>query len=121
MTIQTKHFIEFSDILAVRLECRNEKCRATICLVLAKDAEFEFAKIRVCPNCAKPWFVIPGGSTIEPGVKACIESIKNTIVAIEAWKEQMKGCGYPGFSLALEIKSEIVQAERGQPEQLKAP
>ncbi len=49
-----------------------------------------------------------------------MDSIKKTIEAIDGWKEQMKASGFPGFSLALEVKSEIVQAERSQPEQVKA-
>ena len=118
MTIQTKHFIELSDILSIRLECLNPRCRAAISLALSKDGEFELAKVRVCPNCSRPWLLIPGGSTIEPTVKTCIDSIRVTIGAIDAWKEQMTACGFPGFSLALEIKSEILQAERSQPEQV---
>lgn len=101
MTIQTKRFIELPDIVALRLECND--CGTTICVLVSKEVKVK--TIHSCPNCQKPWLTLPTGSTIEPTVTKCIESIKETITALQSWEQQMKAADFPGFKLTLEIKS----------------
>jgi hypothetical protein len=50
MTAQTRHYIEVSDILALRCECR--KCHAVLTLPLAKDVGKHLSR---CPCCKEGW------------------------------------------------------------------
>lgn len=61
MTKQTKHYIELSDIKALRFECIH--CKASLSLSL-NDA-IDVRKLRSCPNCNEPWAAIPNSSSVE--------------------------------------------------------
>jgi uncharacterized CHY-type Zn-finger protein len=50
MTTQTRHYIEVSDIVAIRCECN--KCHAVLTLPLSKDVG---EALLVCPRCGKGW------------------------------------------------------------------
>jgi hypothetical protein len=50
MTRQTKHYIEVSEILAVRCECKH--CHASLSLPLSKNVA---EALIACPQCGKGW------------------------------------------------------------------
>ena len=90
MTEQTKRFIELSDILAIRCECRNKECRASLSIPLAQVMG---RTVRVCPSCKEPWAQF-GESTYETLFTDLIEKMK----ALDAAK---LGC-----ALSLEVRCE---------------
>ena len=62
MTSQTKHFIELSDIVGLRLQCRNEKCDTSLLLGLDKEAgnlssliALDNNVLTMCPGCGSAW------------------------------------------------------------------
>jgi hypothetical protein len=101
MTSQTKHFIDLSDIVALRFECR--RCHATVSL--ERSGEITVSSLRICPNCREPWAQRPEGSTIEVTIAKFIEQIKEFEEILRRRDELMIG---GGFSLSLEIKSDAV-------------
>ena len=72
MTIQTKHFIELSDIIALRLDCKN--CFAS--LTCSRGDKIEAKLLRVCPQCNEPWAALPGGSTIELEITKLVSALR---------------------------------------------
>ena len=100
MTNQTKHFIELSSILALRLRC-NE-CEAEISLPLSK--ELRVKRLRVCPHCEHAWTI--NGSTMEGAIEDAIGASKTVA--------RLLNRDFPvGFSLMLEIKADKPEAEVG--------
>lgn len=93
MTIQTKHFIDLSSILAVRLRC-NE-CEAEVLLPLLKDLRVK--KLRVCPHCEHAWTT--NGTSIELAIEEALKAIK-------ALARLLNGDFPVGFSLTLEINAD---------------
>ena len=74
MTIQTKHFVEVSDIQGLRISCKH--CGATIFLPFTKD--FDVKKFLRCPLCREGWIIYnDGGSSIEPAVQEAVDAIRN--------------------------------------------
>jgi len=72
MTIQTKRYIELSDIISIRFTCNH--CAATLSLVASdykltqgKDAKQNYF-LRTCPSCGKYW-ADNQGADFEPTVK----------------------------------------------------
>lgn len=53
MTKQTKHYIELTDILALRLECKQ--CHAALTLL---PGDIENRILSVCPSCHYSWAVL---------------------------------------------------------------
>ncbi|HUK46067.1 MAG TPA: hypothetical protein VLW06_00680, partial [Terriglobales bacterium] len=53
MTSQNKKFVELSDILALRLECKRGKCRTSITIPFAQNLMGK--EVRTCPSCGEPW------------------------------------------------------------------
>jgi hypothetical protein len=51
MTNETKHFIELSDVTAVRLACRA--CEAELHVKLTELPQPN--TLSICPNCRRPW------------------------------------------------------------------
>jgi hypothetical protein len=90
MTAQTRHYIEVSDILALRCECR--KCHAVLTLPLARDVGDSLLK---CPRCRTPWTQLEN-STYE------------VLVSEFASKVETLAAQLPNFGLllSLEIKAE---------------
>jgi hypothetical protein len=99
MTIQTKQFIEPSDILAVRFDCLH--CGASVALAVSR--EFSLETLGGCPNCRRPWLKTSDNS-IASTVKACVDAIDKTVATLHEWKNTMKALHHPGFSLFLEVK-----------------
>lgn len=105
MTIQTKHFIELSDLLALRLVCKE--CGATLTLLLS-DEKLATGENRPqmflsdCPVCHHNWAEI-GGSSYEP-------LIRRATASLHKLKELLHGeAAAPlGFALTLEIRPEAV-------------
>jgi hypothetical protein len=94
MTSQTKVFLDPSDIVALRLECKQ--CGAT--LTLALSGAIEAKKLRTCPHCNNPWTMMHE-KTIEPLVEKVINSLSSL-------NRSMDESGFPwGCSLTLEIKN----------------
>lgn len=57
MTVQTKHFIELSDVLSLRFDCKH--CGASLSLSLDDRL---YGTIASCPGCHQPWTVLNGSS-----------------------------------------------------------
>jgi hypothetical protein len=55
MTSETKHFIELSDVIALRLKCRH--CNAELHVTLDELPRTDGA-LSICPNCKRPWATI---------------------------------------------------------------
>jgi hypothetical protein len=112
MTIQTKHFIELSDLVALRLVCKH--CGATLSLLLSDDklAAGENSLntfLSTCPSCHREWAEL-GGSTYEP-------TIRKATAALNRLKGLLYGeLAEPlGFSLTLEIKPEAMPDQKYKP------
>jgi Zn finger protein HypA/HybF involved in hydrogenase expression len=90
MTSQTKHYIEVSDILGIRCECKN--CHAVLTLPLAKDVGNTLLK---CPRCGKPWTRLEN-STHEIQVSEFAAKVETLAAQLPNF----------GFLLSLEIKPE---------------
>jgi hypothetical protein len=65
MTSQTQKFIELSDILALKLECKH--CGSALAIPSSRDmaGREDIGKLSTCPVCRMPWASL-GGSTYEP-------------------------------------------------------
>ena len=105
MTIQTKHFIELTDLIALRLTCKH--CGATLSLLLS-DAKLAMGEnsqstfLSSCPSCHRNWADL-GETTYEP-------QIKKATAALNRLTQLLHGeSAVPlGFSLTLEITPEAV-------------
>ena len=90
MTSQTKVYIEMSDILSLRCDCKE--CGASLSLPLS----FGVAKsMLACPKCRKPWLQYEGGTyqiTVDEFAKT-IEALKHILPTV-------------GFKLYIEIAPE---------------
>jgi len=100
MTIQTKHFIETSDIVSARFECN--KCRATFAVAISPEIRVD--TLMMCPNCSCPWLGIPGKSDIAVAVKDFVNAVAKMARVLREWNTNMKILGLPGFSFTLEIR-----------------
>jgi hypothetical protein len=94
MTSQTKHYIDVSDILALRFECA--KCKTSISFLVGESMDVR--KLGACPNCGEWWANIPLESTIAPDIRDFIESAKRLMRTLGPDSEFSKR-----FSLTLEI------------------
>lgn len=109
MTIQTRHFIEVSDLLALRFVCK--KCDATLSLLLSDD-KLKTGENRVknfidrCPSCGCDWFDI-GQSSYEQVITRVTASLNRLIELMNS--ETAKSLG---ASLIFEIKPGAVPGER---------
>lgn len=92
MTVQKKHFIELSDVLALCCECKNPKCGATLVLPLSKITATE--SLRVCPQCKNPWTRFDP-ATFEPEISKFIDAFTH----LRTLNDKL------GFSLSLEIEA----------------
>jgi len=59
MTTQTKRFIELSDLLGLRFECKE--CHASLFLPLSKV--LIASRLRSCPHCNHPWLAVMNGQS----------------------------------------------------------
>ena len=97
MTAQFKYFIELSDIIGIRCECKNPECRATLLLPLNDMRE----ALVCCPRCTQGWTRL-GETTFEMEVKKYLKELENL-------KSMAK---HLGFTLTLEIDERAIPAER---------
>ena len=104
MTVQTKHFIEPSDIIAVRIDCN--KCNASVSLAIGK--ELTLNALAICPNCKRPWLK-RGDASIDLELQKCIEAINAATTALDGWKESSKAAAVDGFTFRLEVKDDLAQ------------
>ncbi|MGD0158494.1 MAG: hypothetical protein ABSB50_20580 [Terracidiphilus sp.] len=96
MTSQTKHYIELSDILSVRCDCKE--CGASLSLPLASNLADALFK---CPKCGKSWVRFQGG-TYELTIATFMKSL-----------EDLKGLlPNAGFNLHFEIAADLVSGGR---------
>lgn len=101
MTSQTKRFIEVSDIVGVRLECK--KCGCALLLGLShKDAIANLLEpankiLSTCPTCGGIWASLPNG------LLAFDTEIKDFFRRMEQIKEIESKFG---FRLSLEVREE---------------
>jgi hypothetical protein len=100
MTVQTKQYIEVSDISAVRFECKT--CHATLTLQLAEV--FKTSALATCPNCNAWWAALAQGQTIEPTINTFVDAFRNLVDVLKR-KKEISG-GKDGFSFSLEIRRE---------------
>jgi uncharacterized paraquat-inducible protein A len=98
MTSQTKHYIQLSDILAVRFECKE--CGAAVSLPISM--KINFSRISVCPNCGNPWATIMQTS-LESDLKLTADAIFRATALLTQHQKILEGAGFKGFSLALEV------------------
>ncbi len=108
MTVQTKHFIELRDILAVRFDC--VQCGATLSVKIG-DAKLSTGAnaphihhFQSCPNCGRGWSVeLREGGTVD-------QLIRKLTVSLNQLVQVLHGNGpiatSLGFDLLLEIKDE---------------
>jgi NAD-dependent SIR2 family protein deacetylase len=100
MTSQTKHFIELSDITALRCEC--QRCHTTLTIPVLEKIKTD--KIRTCPNCNEPWAANDSGTIIELSIKEFIDSLQQLSGALQGWRQVVP----VGFQISLELKSDVV-------------
>ncbi|MGA2371143.1 MAG: hypothetical protein ABSG11_10785 [Candidatus Korobacteraceae bacterium] len=72
MTSQTKHYIELSDILALRFECKN--CKTSVTFGMSQN--FDLKKLSDCPGCKKTWVYDGYDISIQAEIEEVINSIK---------------------------------------------
>lgn len=101
MTSQTKRFIELSDVVGIRLECR--KCGCALLLdTNHKDALDNLLNpankiLSTCPACGNLWAGLPDGRmAFDTEVKDLFRRLEQVKVLETKF----------GFSLSLEIKEE---------------
>lgn len=97
MTIQTKHYIDLSDIINFRFECKT--CGTSLTVPL-KDRLMN--RLEKCPGCYQPWAILNGAS-YEPLFDRFREAVLNLDNAL---------VGPPpaplGLRFSLEIKAEAL-------------
>ncbi len=107
MTSQTKRFIELSDIIGLRVQCRNPKCEASLLIgdaqimALAQDNDSTLYK---CPACRSGW-TIPATENLgypgsERGYDKEIKTFLRMLINMRAFESKV------GCHLMLEIKEE---------------
>lgn len=95
MTSEVKNFIELSDILKMRFECKG--CKAA--LELALD-EVKQGSIRQCPHCRAGWAAFQGADQGWNDHEGLFTGLAQGIQKAEGFSRG----GVIGFSLKLEIK-----------------
>lgn len=102
MTIQTKRFVELTDILAFRLTCKH--CGVTISFPIddfkLKSDRVNTPFLAVCPSCHQSWADL-GGASYE-------QLVTRVTAALNRLREVLYGEPPTplGFSLAIEITPE---------------
>jgi hypothetical protein len=94
MTIQTKHFIELPDIVALRCECKNPECRTV--LILPLDSAMNGA-LQLCPKCKRGWALL-AESSFESFIKDFIDRLHK----LKQFDDRL------GCAMTLEIKETAI-------------
>jgi hypothetical protein len=93
MTHQTTHFMDSSEILGLRVECKH--CHMALSLPKSY-ADTRVENFRRCPNCNEPWTELSNGIGLENAVKRFITALREFEGAMQCHADK-------GFSLAIEI------------------
>lgn len=98
MTSQTKKFIDLTDFLALRFECKS--CGSTLVIPSTRNLEQreEQGKLSDCPVCRKPWASV-GGSTCEPEIARFLAALSRLNDLLSRFPA--------GFTLTLEVKPDL--------------
>ena len=101
MTSQTKHYVELSDLLALRCECKH--CHATVSLPFGRDVRTE--GLYSCPSCNEPWtnFGYGESQSIDPSVRIFMDAVNKFG---EVLQRTNKLVGDRGFISSLEVRIE---------------
>jgi hypothetical protein len=108
MTSQTKKFIELSDIVGLRVKCRNPKCDTSLIVgdtnILSiadpnKDVLFQ------CPSCGTGWTVpsVAGGAAYPGSDMGFDKEVKSFLRMLINMREYQKKLG---CDLTFEIRNE---------------
>jgi transcription elongation factor Elf1 len=97
MTSETKKFIEFSDILSIRFECKHCGSELVISSLRDMGKREEQGKLSNCPVCTRPWASVNGST--------CESTITGFLDALNKVRESL-GSFPAGFLLTLEVASE---------------
>jgi hypothetical protein len=97
MTSQTQKFIELSDIVALKLECKH--CGSALAIPSSRDMtrREDVGKLSSCPVCQMPWATL-GGATYEP-------LIAKFVSALNEIRRTFKDAPI-GFTLTFEVTGE---------------
>src|ERR1035438_6338119 len=107
MTVQTKRFIDVTDILAIRFTCKT--CGATMSLPITDSKLTNGAPastlLNECPSCHERWAYLmspDGGTSYAPAVIAAT-------AALNRLRALLYGENAPklGFTLSMEVAPEI--------------
>lgn len=107
MTTDTKKFIEFSDIVGLRLHCKNSKCGTSLLINdanIASLAEQHNLALSRCPLCGAGWTVPSRNEGTYPGSNMTFdEGFKKFLRILLNMREFEKGLG---CAVTFEIKNE---------------
>ena len=103
MTSEIQKFIELSDILALKLECKH--CESSLAIPSSRDMarREDIGKLSSCPVCQRPWATL-AGTTYEPLIAKFVSSLNEIR---KAFKDAPIG-----FILTLEISSDPVSVAK---------
>jgi hypothetical protein len=90
MTTQTKQYIELSDIVALRFECKTKGCEASLVLPINANTANSLKK---CPKCRQGWTTFENTSHDED-----IDTFVNAALRLKGILPAL------GFNLSIEIK-----------------
>jgi hypothetical protein len=98
MTSETKHFVELSDIVALRLKCRH--CQAGLHVTLNELPQP--GVLSTCPNCRRPWATVSRNQLASHDYEREIVGFMDVILETKKITAEQFGMG---FSLTLEVKN----------------
>jgi len=99
MTIQTKHFIDPSDIVSIRFDCKH--CKTSVSIAISSTVKID--TLAMCPSCRKPWLAIPDGPSLLPDVVSFAKAVNDMVSALRDWRKGTAARNLEGFSMELEI------------------
>lgn len=71
MTTKTGRYVELSDILGLRFECR--KCGTSLSFPVPNRCDYR--RLQSCPNCKEPWARSVDGESIEAEIESAVEHL----------------------------------------------
>jgi hypothetical protein len=101
MTVKTNRYIELSDVLGLKFDCRD--CGATLTIPASRDMSKteEWGKLNTCPVCRNPWATI-GSSTYQPTIAEFTAKLRRL--------QETMATAPVGFTLTLEVNNEEAEA-----------
>jgi len=106
MTSETKHFIELSDVLGFRFECKN--CHTSVMLPLN---EFQAGLLYNCPNCRRDWASVKTPSGGGSGVINYEPTLTKFIHAFNELKSNFYDKSIVGCTLRVEVSGPNMKAD----------